>query len=231
MLAFVALAADGERDFLFYRDPSADMLFAPADVDAAAIRAARLLHFGSISLIAEPSRAATLHAIGIARAQGIRRSYDPNLRLDLWPDAEAARNFLALGLGHAQIVKIAAEEARFLTGIDDPLRAARALWHAEMMVMVVTMGAGGCLWLTRDGHGVVTGFAVAAVDATGAGDAFTAGLLAGILETDEPCVHADRMAAICRRANAMGAITTTRRGAIPALPDRVELQAFLDGNV
>jgi fructokinase len=231
MLAFVSLAADGEREFLFYRDPSADMLFAPADVDDAAIRAARVLHFGSISLIAEPSRAATLHAIGIAREDGVRRSYDPNLRLDLWPDADAARAGLALGLGHAQIVKIAAEEASFLTGIGDPLRAARALWHADMMAMAVTTGAGGCLWLTRDEHGVVPGFAVTAVDATGAGDAFTAGLLSGILDTGEACVGADRMAAVCRRANAMGAITTTRRGAIPALPDRAALQAFLDEHV
>jgi fructokinase len=85
MLAFVSLAANGERAFLFYRDPSADMLFAPADVDEAAIRAARILHFGSISLIAEPARAATLHAIGIARQHDLRLSYDPNLRLDLWP--------------------------------------------------------------------------------------------------------------------------------------------------
>ena len=138
---------------------------------------------------------------------------------------------MALGLGHAQIVKLAADEARFLTGIDDPLGAARALWHAEMMVMVVTMGAGGCLWLTRDDHCVVPGFEVAAIDTTGAGDAFTAGLLAGILETDDPHIPAGRMRAICRRANAMGAITTTRLGAIPALPDRAALQAFLDGHV
>jgi fructokinase len=230
-LAFVSLAADGEREFLFYRDPSADMLFAPAEVDEAAIRAARMLHFGSISLIADPSRAATLHAIGVARAHGVRRSYDPNLRLDLWPDAEAARDGMALGLGHAQIVKIAAEEAHFLTGIDDPLRAALALWHADMMVMVVTMGAGGCLWLTCDDHSAVPGFAVAAIDTTGAGDAFTAGLLAGILETDDPRVPTSRMPAICRRANAMGALTTTRLGAIPALPDRATLQAFLDANI
>jgi fructokinase len=231
MLAFVSIAANGEREFLFYRDSSADMLFAPADVDEAAIRAARILHFGSISLIAEPSRAATLHAIRIAREHGLRLSYDPNLRLDLWRDADAARAGLMLGLSHAQIVKVGLEEASFLTGIDDPLRAARSLWHADMMAMVVTMRAGGCLWLTRDDHGVVPGFAVTPVDTTGAGDAFTAGLLSGTLETNDPSVHGNRLPAICRRANAMGALTTTRLGAIPALPDRATLQAFLDSNV
>ncbi|MBV8092272.1 MAG: fructokinase, partial [Acetobacteraceae bacterium] len=141
MLAFVSLAADGEREFLFYGDPSADKLFAPADVDELAIRSARVLHFGSIGLIPEPSRAATRHAIGFARQYGLRVSYDPNLRLSVWPDAQSARTCLKLGLDQAEIVKIAADEAQFLTGIDDPLRAARSLWHANMTLMVVTLGA------------------------------------------------------------------------------------------
>src|SRR6185369_2104025 len=58
-LAFISLRADGEREFLFYRSPSADMLMAPEDVDETAIRDANALHFGSVSLIAQPARAAT----------------------------------------------------------------------------------------------------------------------------------------------------------------------------
>jgi fructokinase len=90
-LAFVSLRADGEREFMFYRHPSADMLFTPREVDVEAIQRAKLLHFGSISLIGEPSRSATLYAVDAARAAGCLVSYDPNLRLPLWPDAEAAR--------------------------------------------------------------------------------------------------------------------------------------------
>ncbi|NJN45291.1 MAG: hypothetical protein HC808_00970 [Candidatus Competibacteraceae bacterium] len=86
-LAFVSLRADGDRDFMFYRHPSADMLFTPEEVDGEAISKAKLLHFGSISLISEPSRSATLHAVEIAQDQGCLISYDPNLRLPLWPDA------------------------------------------------------------------------------------------------------------------------------------------------
>ena len=66
-LAFVSLRADGEREFLFYRHPSADMLFNPREVDVEAIQQAKLLHFGSISLIGEPSRSATLYAVDTAR--------------------------------------------------------------------------------------------------------------------------------------------------------------------
>lgn len=230
MLAFVSLAANGEREFLFYGNPSADMLFAPADVDETAIRCARVLHFGSIDLIWEPSRAATQHAIGVARQHGLGVSYDPNLRLNLWPDAQSARKGVRLGLDQAEIVKIAAEEAEFLTGIDDPLRAARSLWHPNMLLMVVTLGAAGCIWVTPNDHGMVPGFSVEAVDTTGAGDAFTAGLLSGLLDSPNLRPDSANIVSICRRANAMGALTTTRRGAIPAMPDHAALQAFLDNH-
>src|SRR5512142_3178995 len=62
-LAFVSLRADGEREFMFYRHPSADMLYRPDEVDLDYVRSARGLHFGSISLIGEPSRSATLLAV------------------------------------------------------------------------------------------------------------------------------------------------------------------------
>ena len=227
MLAFVSLAGGGEREFLFIR-PSADMLWAPADVDTGAVAGARVLHFGSIGLIADPCRAATLHAIGVARAHGVRTSYDPNLRLALWPNPGAARDGMMLGLQHANIVKIGEEEVRFLTGAADLRAGARQLWHDGLDVLAVTLGAAGCLWFTRDGDGAAPGFAVAPVDTTGAGDAFMAGLLTGLLDhPGNPSAAA--VDAACRTANAMGALTTTRSGAIPALPDRAALRAFLAG--
>ncbi len=70
-LAFVSLRADGEREFMFYRHPSADMLLRPDAVDDDTIRTARVFHFGSISLIGEPSRSATLRAAAVARAAGL----------------------------------------------------------------------------------------------------------------------------------------------------------------
>jgi sugar/nucleoside kinase (ribokinase family) len=76
-LAFVSLRADGERELLFYRSPSADVLMSPDDVDEAAIRDAKVFYFGSVSLIADPARAATLHAVDIARRHGKMVTYDP----------------------------------------------------------------------------------------------------------------------------------------------------------
>jgi len=226
-LAFVSLQASGEREFLFYRSPSADMLMAPEDVDEAAIAAARVFHFGSISLIAEPSRAATLHAVGLAHRHGKVVTYDPNLRLHIWPDAESARAGMTLGLSQADIAKLSEEELVFLTGNDDPIGAARSLWTPRLQLMAVTCGGAGCHWLTRDAHGKVPSFPVAAVDATGAGDAFMAGLIAGLLEHPRLSVDPARLDAVCRFANAAGALTTTGRGAIPSLPTRAAVEALL----
>jgi fructokinase len=227
-LAFVSLRADGEREFMFYRHPSADMLFTPDEVDLAALSAAKALHYGSISLIGEPSRSATLHAIDAARNAGCLISCDPNLRLALWPDRESARDGLLLAIAGAQIVKISDEELRFLTGSDDPAAARQQLWHDRLELMVVTLGSAGCVYFTRDFGGIVVGFGVAAVDATGAGDGFVAGLLQGLVADRTIVANEARLRELCRFANAVGAITTTERGAIPALPTRARVLAFLD---
>ena len=227
-LAFVSLRADGEREFMFYRHPSADMLFTPDEVDLGVLSAAKALHYGSISLIGEPSRSATLHAIDAARNAGCLISCDPNLRLALWPDRDAARKGLLLAIAQAQIVKISDEELRFLTGSDDPAAARQQLWHDRLELMVVTLGSAGCVYFTRDFGGIVVGFGVAAVDATGAGDGFVAGLLQGLVADRAIVADEARLRELCRFANAVGAITTTERGAIPALPTRERVLAFLD---
>ena len=226
-LAFVSLRADGEREFMFYRHPSADMLFAPEDVDAAAIRNARALHFGSISLIAETSRRATLHAVALAREAGVWVSYDPNLRLALWPDADTARRGLLQGMAEADVIKLSEDEVEFLIGSSEPEAARRKLWHEGLRLMVITHGSGGCHYLSERFEGDVASFPVTAVDATGAGDAFVAGLLQGLLAAPGSLDDEQQLRDLCRFANAVGALTTQERGAIPALPDRAQVERFL----
>ncbi len=227
-LAFVSLRADGERDFMFYRHPSADMLFEAGEVDEQAIRAGRIFHFGSITLIGDPSRSATLHAVRLAQEAGLIISYDPNLRLSLWPDAQTAREGMLTGWPYAQVIKVSDEELLFLAEKEDLAEAARALWNDQLRLLVITQGSAGCHYFTNGGSGQVSGFAVETVDTTGAGDGFVAGLLKHLAQDENLFADPDALKKALRYANAVGALTTTRRGAIPALPHFEQIEALLD---
>ncbi len=226
-LAFVSLTTEGERDFMFYRHPSADMLFEPAEVDEASIRKAKIFHFGSISLIGEPSRSATLHAVEIAQDAGLLISCDPNLRQPLWPDEEAAREGMLLGWTNAQVIKASVEELHFLSGDIDLARSVRQLWHPALKLLVVTLGKDGCHYFTENADNHVPGFEVESIDTTGAGDGFVAGLLKNLLEHPDLWNDEARLEKALVFANAVGALTTTRLGAIPALPEADEVDEMI----
>ncbi len=227
-LAFVSLRADGEREFMFYRHPSADMLFRPDEVDEAAIRAASVFHFDSISLAAEQPRVTVLHAAASAQAAGRLISYDVNLRLPLWQNEAAAQDGMRQGLARAHLVKLSDDELHFLTGSREP-DAVRTLWHEGLKLVTLSQGSAGSVWFTGTSSGHVASFKVQAVDTTGAGDGFMAGLLAGYLNEPEALADPPRLQRLCRFANAVGALTTLQRGAIPALPIRTAVETFLAG--
>jgi len=226
-LAFVSLKADGDRDFVFFRNPSADMLYAPAEIPDEALAGCRFYHFGSITLIQNPSRASTLDALKRAREQGALISYDPNLRAPLWPDLATARETILAALPLADVVKVSEEEAAFLFGPSSLAEYADRLLAAGPRLAAVTLGPQGCYLACRSGASAqVEGFAVEVVDTTGAGDGFVAGLLSGILAAgSEP--DADTLRALGRFGNAVGALTCRKKGAIPALPTRAEVDEFL----
>lgn len=219
-LAFVSLTAEGDRSFMFYRHPSADMLLRPDEINTEVIRRYQVFHFGSISLISEPSRSATLHAVQAAQAAGLRISYDPNLRLALWPDEAAARAGMLMGLDYAHVLKISAEEVEFLLGTDD----VSGLWRPQMQLIMVTHGPDGATFYTRSVSGHVPGFRVNAIDTTGAGDAFVAATLTKLLELGAG--YEAHLTEITRYACMVGALTTLAKGGIPALPTREQVEAF-----
>ena len=178
-LAFVSNTADGDRSFMFYRHPSADMLMTPADVDTAIIDACDVFHHGSITYIREPAASALRLALDHAQSRGKFISYDPNLRLPLWDSAEAAKAGMLSGLETANLLKISDEELVFLTGGAD----VSPLWRDSLEMICVTYGAKGAVAHLKDGKRLVhDGYAVKATDTTGAGDAFAAAMLIGILE-------------------------------------------------
>ncbi|KAI4347480.1 hypothetical protein L6164_008291 [Bauhinia variegata] len=229
-LAFVTLRADGEREFLFFRNPSADMLLHESELDENIIKQARIFHYGSISLIDEPCKSAHLAALKIAKNSGCILSYDPNLRLPLWPSAEAARTGIMSIWDQADIIKISEDEITFLTGGDDPFDdnvVMTKLFHPNLKLLVVTEGSAGCRYYTKEFKGRVAGVKVKPVDTTGAGDAFVSGMLYSI--ASDPTIFQDekRLRKALYFANVCGAITVTERGAIPALPTKEAVLQFL----
>ena len=226
-LAFVTLQANGERDFLFYRHPSADMLFTPGEVDLNVIETARIFHFDSISLAAPQPRETAIFAADHAKAQGKLISYDVNLRLPLWDNEIDARREIKEGLKRADLVKLSDDELEFLTGSREPAEFMNDLWHDGLSLAIVSLGANGCALLTPRGTVNVPSIEVTPVDTTGAGDAFVSGLLAAILREPGLFENDAKLYDAARFANAAGAITTTGRGAIPALPSRVQVETLL----
>ncbi|KAL3506744.1 hypothetical protein ACH5RR_032126 [Cinchona calisaya] len=230
-LAFVTLRADGEREFMFYRNPSADMLLTPEELNLDLIRSAKVFHYGSISLIVEPCRSAHMKAMEAAKDAGALLSYDPNLRLPLWPSAEEAREQILSIWDKADVIKVSDVELEFLTGsnkIDD--ETALSLWHPNLKLLLVTLGEKGCNYYTKNLRGSIAGFHVNTVDTTGAGDSFVGALLCKIVDDEAIIEDESRLREVLTFACACGAITTTKKGAIPALPTEADVLSLTKKN-
>ena len=231
-LAWVAQPDVNHSEFVFYRHPGADMLLRADEIDADYLAQAKIFHFGSISLIAEPSRSATFHALALAKRAGALISYDPNWRPFLWRGRDHARQGILEGLGHTDFIKLNETELEFITACADFDAGSQWLLERGLRLVVVTKGPEGAYFNNGRARGFVNAFGVDTVDATGCGDGFMAGLLSRLLERScalESLSEADLRATL-RFANAVGALTATRRGVIPDLPMRDEVETFLAVN-
>lgn len=226
-LAFVALAKSGEREFSFARKPGADTCLRSDELDMELLKSTRIFHTGSLSLTAEPARAATYEAIDIAKAAGAIISYDPNYRASLWQSREQALTYMRSLIATADVVKISDEELPLLTCETDPKKAADVLIDQGVRVVAVTLGSEGAYVRVGSESRTVPGFAAKAVDTTGAGDAFFGGFLYRFLSTGRTLknVTADDAADCARFGNATASLCVEHRGGIPAMP---KLEAVLN---
>jgi fructokinase len=180
-LAFVSHTADGERDLVFFRHPSADVFLSPGHINPSYVKTARIIVYGSVGLIAEPCRSAVLKTLAIARDAGVLRVYDANLQLSLWGSAMEARYGLRLGLERADAIKLSLAELEFISGTSDLVQAMNSIWSDGMRLMIVTLGARGCAYRTATDSGQLAGYRVETADTTGAGGGFLTRLLAELL--------------------------------------------------
>ena len=224
-LAVVALDEKGERTFSFYRDPSADVNLSMAHMPLALLGSTKVLHFGSVSLTAEPARTATLEAARTAKASGAWVSYDPNYRSSLWPDEETAIRNMLEPLPLVDILKVSDEELPLLTGISDPAEGSARLVEQGVRLVLVTLGAHGAFY-RFDGHtGHVPGVPCVVGDTNGSGDTFFGAALSQLVKLDSlDELTIPELERILAFANKAASITTSRHGAIPAMPTLQEVE-------
>ena len=223
-LAVVALDERGERTFSFYRDPSADVNLSMEHVPMELLGGTKVLHFGSVSLTAEPARTATLEAAKTAKASGAYVSYDPNYRASLWPDEETAVRNMTEPLSMVDILKVSDEELPLLTGCMDPEKGSARLTDQGVRLVLVTLGAHGAFY-RFDGHtGHVPGVPCQVGDTNGSGDTFFGAALSQLVKLSSlDQLTVPELRRILAFANKAASITTSRHGAIPAMPTLAEV--------
>ncbi|MFC4528645.1 carbohydrate kinase [Dyella halodurans] len=233
-LAFVALDAQGERSFSFYRPPSADLLFRAEHFSDDCFREAAVFHVCSNSMTDPQLAETTREGMRRARAAGALVSFDLNLRPALWPREVEPRALLWPALELADVVKLSAEEFSWLA-VDGEEATLERLWAGHVRLLVVTDGANPLRWFHPDADGELPVYAVPAVDTTAAGDAFVGGLLCKLAGLDASGDRLDRLVtelprlhAALRFAAACGALTVTRQGSFAAMPDEAEVLSFME---
>ncbi len=222
-LAVVTVDPSGERSFSFCRKPGADtQIDREAALKAAA--GAEILHFGSVSLTDPVCRETVCAVVDQAKANGALITYDPNYRASLWNSEEEAIEIMRSVLPLCDIVKISDEETRLMTGQESPEDAAKALIDGGVKLALVTLGADGTYWRFGDAAGTVPGFKVRVADTNGAGDTFFGAFLSRIARRGGISgISPEEIGSYVKYANRAASITTSRHGAIPAMPTEDEL--------
>ncbi|EEW1594877.1 aminoimidazole riboside kinase [Escherichia coli] len=217
----VSLVPGGERTFTFMVRPSADLFLTPDDLPP--FRVGEWLHTCSNTLSAEPCRSATFQAMENIRQAGGRVSFDPNIRTDLWQSTSQLRECLHRALMLADVAKVSEEELFFISGEQDVRKGTDVLAsHYPLALLLVTQGKDGVMarWQGKNLYFPAT--PVVSVDTTGAGDAFVAGLLAALAAEGMPSGE-QALASVIEQAQRCGALATTAKGAMTALPRRQDL--------
>ena len=231
-LAFVHTLEGGDRDFSFYRSPGADIMLTEQEVSEKIMEACRIFHFGSLSLTNEPAKTATKRAAAFAKSTGKLISFDPNYRAPLWENEDQAKEAVWYGIGVCDILKIADNEIKWLTGREDYDEGVREIKKRSWAKLInVTLGSQGSFAYYQDKK--VWGKAFLSdrtIDTTGAGDTFCAGVLSFVLEHGLNDLKETDLEEMLTFANAAASLVTTRKGALCSMPDKEDIDHLIRGS-
>ena len=176
-LAFVSLDAAGNREFSFFRNPSADLFLEEGQIAPDMFTECAALHFCSVDLVDWPVRAGHRRAVALAKQAGALISCDPNVRLPLWSSPADCQAAIREFLPSADLVKLSDDEVEFVTGCTDERAAAEKLFGMGCRLLIVTRGAAGSAAYTPHAEGFAETIRVPVTDTTGAGDSFIGSFL------------------------------------------------------
>ncbi|QQE77578.1 sugar kinase [Alicyclobacillus sp. SO9] len=221
-IMFKELLHSNRTNVLYYRQNSAASHLQTQDISLETLQETPfMLVTGITPALSADNRLTTAEVMKRARKLGIRVVFDPNIRLKLWPLDEARPVLLELA-ALSDIVLPGIDEGKLLVNETHPERIADAFLQLGANTTVVKLGPKGAYYKTQHTANYVTGFPVELVNEVGAGDAFAAGLVSGLLDElsmDEAVL----------RACALGALAVTVMGDYEGLPYRAELNDFMSG--
>lgn len=227
-LAFVTLAPDGNRSFTFARKPGADMFLEEDAVKAEDIWNSDIIHAGSCSLSASPAAEATAKALRLGREMGKLVSFDVNYRSLMWKgDSTACAAKVREILPYVDLLKVSDEEVGMMDG---EAALPELMREFGITVIVETLGAAGARCFFAGESWDAHAGKVPCVDATGAGDAFWGAFLSslhiqGVKAADQ--ITKEAVSHAMAYGNAAGGLTVQKKGAIPALPTREQIESFM----
>lgn len=227
-LAFIRKTEE-DRSFVFYRKNSADANLNFNEVNLKLIDECSILHFGSLMLTCEPSKSATVNTVEYAKQQGKIITYDPNFREKLWESTEIAVKEMRSVLRYVDIIKVSESELQILTECANLLPAIAKLLNSGIRVVCITQGAKGCIIATKHGIERFPAFKADTVDTLGAGDSFFGAFIARLALTGKPLdeITMDDLREFAVYANACGALSSSKIGAIPAMPTHEEIMELI----
>ena len=214
---FVALMPDGDREFVYYRSGSAPTTLCPDDLDAEYIGSAKVLHCSGIAqAISESARATVLRAARMAKERGLKVSYDPNYRHQLWSHGDMREAAAELLPYVDYFLPNSSDDAPALIGSDDPYRMVERYREMGVPVVAVTNGEEGAVIGFDDKVVEIPAYSPGGpIDTTAAGDAFNGAFIHGMLNGMS-----------VEDAGRLGTITAglklRQRGAIGGMPTREE---------
>lgn len=221
---FKGAVNDKDVRVYYYRKGSATSKMTCDNIDEQYISQAKYLYITGITpALSQSCYESIFYAVKIAKENGVKVVFDPNIRYKLWDSPYAKETILKLA-SLADIVLPGLSEGKFIFGDKDYESIAKDFINNGASQVVIKLGEKGAYYISGDDHGFVPGVKVShVIDPVGAGDGFAAGVLSGLLDG---LSLREAVSIGC----AIGAIVTTVNGDIEGLPDRETLKNYMNSS-